>query len=293
MFTGLCAFPPTPSDADGVVDAEAFAMLIDRAASAGVDSICILGSTGGFVYLDPPQRARAVRIAVEACSGRVPIVAGIGAMRTRWCTALARDAEHAGADGLLLPPLAYLPLTEAEVVTHYMAVAGATGLPLCIYNNPSTTHFRFTGDLIGRLAGVPNIDAIKMPPGGDPAASLALLRATTPSGFKIGHSGDWEAAAALGAGMDAWFSVIAGLLPAPALRLTRAAQHGDIQQAQAIDAAFAPLWALFQTHGSFRLLSNIGDRLGLRLGDPPLPLQRVDREVASEIDACLAQLAAV
>lgn len=58
LFTGLSAFPLTPADAEGVIDTDALSVLVDRLASAGVDSICLLGSTGIYAYLDRAERAR-------------------------------------------------------------------------------------------------------------------------------------------------------------------------------------------------------------------------------------------
>lgn len=84
IFTGLSAFPPTPADEEGVVDTEALGALVDRLAVAGVDSVSVLGSTGTYAYLDRDQRNRAVTAAVEAAAGRVPVVAGVGALRTSW-----------------------------------------------------------------------------------------------------------------------------------------------------------------------------------------------------------------
>src|SRR6478735_3925693 len=115
VFSGLSAFPLTPADADGVVDTEAFAAMLERLVAAGVDSIAVLGSTGTYAYLERTERARALRAAVETIAGRVPLIAGIGSLRTSWSTELARDAERAGADALLLAPVSYTPLTEAEV----------------------------------------------------------------------------------------------------------------------------------------------------------------------------------
>ncbi len=59
--------------------------------------------------------------------------------------------------------MSYLPLTEAEVRAHVLAVVEATGLPLCLYNNPTTTRFTFSHALIAELAQVPGIAAVKMP----------------------------------------------------------------------------------------------------------------------------------
>ena len=240
LFTGLVAFPLTPADAGGTVDADAVALLVDRLAEAGTDSIGLLGSTGTYAYLNRVERSRAVTAAIEAAGGRVPVIVGIGALRTTWSQELAADAERLGAAGLFMAPMSYTPLTQGEVAHHYQAVASCSDLPLCIYNNPSTTHFAFPDGLIAELAAVPSITAIKMPlpDDGNYAAELARLRKHAPDTFKIGYSGDWGAAGSLLAGGDAWYSVVAGLLPAPALRLTRAAQAGRTAEAVALDFGF-------------------------------------------------------
>ena len=64
-ITGLSAFPITPSDADGRVEADALRRLLEPLAAAGVDSIGLLGSTGTYAYLSPDERRRAVEIAAE------------------------------------------------------------------------------------------------------------------------------------------------------------------------------------------------------------------------------------
>lgn len=292
LFTGLSAFPLTPADAEGVVDTAALGVLVDRLAAAGVDSIGLLGSTGIYAYLDRAERARAVASAVEAAGGRVPLIVGVGALRTSWAIGLACDAERAGASGVLVAPMSYAALTQSEAAAHYRAVAGSTALPLCVYNNPGTTNFTFSDALIGELATVPDIAAIKMPLAAhdDYAAELARLRGTTPDTFAIGYSGDWGAAPSLLAGGDAWYSVIAGLLPEAALRLTRAAQGGRKDEADALDATLEPLWELFRAHGSLRVMYAIADRLSLSVGDPPLPLKRVGSDVTAAIEAALDRL---
>lgn len=205
VFAGLSAFPLTPADKDGIVDVNALGVLVDRLARAGVDSISVLGSTGGYAYLDRDQRNRAVAAAVEAAAGRVPVVVGVGALRTSWAKELAIAAEYLGASGLLLAPMSYTQPTEREVEDHFQMVASATGLPLAIYNNPDTTNFAFSHALIARLAALPGIAAVKMPAltCGDYVSEISTLRARAPARFKIGYSGDWCAAPALLAGADA------------------------------------------------------------------------------------------
>lgn len=274
LFNGLSAFSITPTDAAGRVDTAALAGLLERIAKSGADSIGLLGSTGGYAFLSRDERRRAVGAAMESVGGKIPVIVGVGALRTDEAEALAHDAKAAGADGLLLAPMSYTPLTEKEVFQHMASVAVAGGLPLCIYNNPGTTRFVFSDILIAQLAKVDNIAAIKMPlpADGDFRSELVRLRAMTPAGFSIGYSGDWGAADSLLAGGDTWYSVIAGLLPTEALALTRAAQAGDRAEAECLDQAFQPLWDLFREFGSFRVMYAIADLLGLCRVAPPRPI---------------------
>nr|QQZ51776.1 dihydrodipicolinate synthase family protein [Phenylobacterium glaciei] len=224
IFQGLSAFPLTPASADGVVDVEALGALLERLVAAGVDSIGLLGSTGIYAYLEPSERRRAVAAAVEAVAGRTPLIVGVGTLRTDGAIALARDAEARGADGLLLAAVSYTPPTPTEVFGHYAAVAEATGLPICVYNNPTTTHVVLDDDLLGRLSRLATVAAVKMPlpKDGDVGADLARLRAATAEDFKIGYSADWGTAPALLAGADAFYSGVAGILPAPMVALAGA-----------------------------------------------------------------------
>jgi 4-hydroxy-tetrahydrodipicolinate synthase len=274
LFTGLSAFPITPTDASGRVDVAALTRLLERIHLAGADSIGLLGSTGGYAFLSRDERRRAVQTAMTRVGGKIPVIVGVGALRTDEAQALARDAKAAGADGLLLAPVSYTPLTEEEVYQHFATVAEAGELPLCIYNNPGTTKFTFSHGLIARLAKIANIVAVKMPlpQGGDFEGEMARLRRETPKGFAIGYSGDWGAAAGLLAGADAWYSVVAGLLPAEALSLTRAAQAGDAAEAERLDQKFQPLWSLFKEFGSFRLMYAIAEALDLCRIEPPRPI---------------------
>lgn len=273
MFTGLSAFPLTPMSEDGI-DEPAFAGLIQRLARAGVDSIGALGSTGSYAYLTLSERARVARLAVEHAGG-VPVIVGIGALRTRHVLELAEDAQQAGAAGLLLAPVSYQALTPDDVFGLYADVAASVSVPLVVYDNPGTTHVAFTDELYARIARLPNVGSIKIPgvpP--DPAVARARidrLRAMLPSHVTIGVSGDALAATGLNAGCDAWYSVIAGTLPARALTIMDAARAGGPELARQESDRLQPLWDLFATHGSLRVVAAIAERLGL-VSIPSLPL---------------------
>ncbi|MBX5132356.1 dihydrodipicolinate synthase family protein [Rhizobium lentis] len=292
LFEGLSAFPITPADASGRVDAAALAMLLQRIVDAGADSIGLLGSTGAYAFLTRDERRRAVETAIRTVGGRIPVIVGVGALRTDEAQVLAHDAKEAGADGLLLAPVSYVPLTGDEVFEHFATVTRSGGLPLCIYNNPSTTRFTFSSALIARLATVPNIAAIKMPlpANEDFKTELEDLRGKSPTGFSIGYSGDWGASSALLAGADAWYSVVAGVLPAEALALATAARAGNTEEVERLEKAFEPLWSLFKRFGSFRVMYRLVALLGIGDFEPPRPVRPIPDSAVPDVVQALNHL---
>ena len=292
MFHGLSAFPITPADEHGRVDTDALSALLQRLQGAGVDSVGLLGSTGTYAYLSRAERRRAVEAAARCLGGRTPIIVGVGALRTDDASNLARDAEAAGANGLLLAPVSYTPLTNDEVFQHFASVARATRLPICIYNNPSTTHFTFSPDLLKRIASITNVVAVKNPAPGpsEVASEINLLRSKLPPEFAIGYSADWNSPAALLAGADAWYSVVGGLLPEPTLKLTRAAQRRDEAEVERINCQFAQLWTLFKELSSLRVMYAAANALGLCHAQPPRPILPLSAEGERRVMAALSAL---
>lgn len=267
-FTGLSAFPLTPL-VDDKLDEAAYVRLIERLRAAGVDSIGALGSTGCYPYFSRNERATALRLATEY-SGAVPVIAGIGALRTRDVLWLAEDAQKAGVSALLLAPVSYHALTEDEVFDLFDAVTRELSVPLCVYDNPGTTHFTFSDALIARIAQLPNIGSIKIPPISAPQRA-ASLRAQIPAHITLGISGDASAVDGLRAGCGIWYSVLGGLFPEVALAISRAALTGDMAQARARSDALVPLWDLFKRYGgSLRVIATAAELLGA-VSAPCLP----------------------
>lgn len=265
MFTGLSAFPHTPLR-DDAFDEAAYVRLLERLTGAGVDSITALGSTGSYMYLDRDERRRVARAAVQN-AGEVPVIVGIGALRTSQVRTLADDAQEAGASAVLLAPVTYQALGDDEVFGLFEDITAGLSVPLVVYDNPGTTHVTFTDDLYARIAALSHVASIKIP--GVPAepdeatARVRRIRDRIPDTVTVGVSGDGAAATGLNSGCDAWYSVIAGTLPTPALTITRAALSGDHAAASAESARLEPLWELFAEYGSYRSTAAIAEHLGL------------------------------
>lgn len=290
-LTGLSAFPITPADADGRVDAPVLCRLIARLREATVDSIGLLGSTGTYAYLSRTERRRALNAALAEAGG-IPVLVGVGALRTDEAVRLAQDAKAAGAAAGLLAAVSYTPLTEDEVFEHVVAVGRASGLPLCLYDNPGTTHFRFTPELIGRLSRVPGIVAAKSPApeASEVAAHLASLRAAVPDGFSLGYSGDWNVVEGLLAGADAWFSVVAGLFPQTGMAIVDAVRRGNAEEARRLDARLRPLWDLFREFSSLRVIYACAGILGLMRAEAPRPILPLSGEARRRVAEVLETL---
>lgn len=290
---GLSAFPLTPLR-DDALDETAYADLVSRLATAGVDSITALGSTGAYAYFTLDERRRAARIAAEH-AGDVPLFVGVSALRTSHVLQLAEDAAQLGAAALLVAPMSYLPLTPDDVLGLYTEVA-AIGLPVIVYDNPGTTHFTFTDELYARIAQLPSIASIKIP--GVPLERataerrVSEVRAVVPSQVTIGVSGDASATMGLVAGCDGWYSVIAGTLPQVALGITRPAAMGDVDAALAASARLDPLWNLFARHGgSLRVVAAIAEHAGwVAQNCLPRPIRGLDAAARADVAAVVEQL---
>ncbi|MEV6343653.1 dihydrodipicolinate synthase family protein [Actinoplanes sp. NPDC051851] len=284
MIAGLSAFPLTPF-VDEEIDEASFAGLVTRLATAGVDSITVLGSTGSYAYLRRAERQRIAELGV-AHAGSVPVLAGIGGLRTRHVLEHAEDAQRAGVAGLLLAPVSYQPLTENDVFELFRAVSREVSVPVIVYDNPGTTHFRFTPELFARIAELPHIASIKVPgvPASAPASPPVFSPGFLPGTVTVGVAGDAFAAEGLAAGCVTWYSVLGGTLPGPALAITRAAQAGDHAGAAALSARLQPLWDLNAAYGSLRVIAAVAEHLGLvRRSSLPLPIQGLDDAARAEV----------
>lgn len=289
IFSGLSAFPVTPADEQGVVDCDFLGRLVERLAVKDVSSVGVLGSTGGYVYLSMQERKRAVECAVEA-AGNKPVVVGIGALRASEVYELAGHAERAGASGVLLAPVSYLPLTETDVTCLIEGAFESTALPICFYNNPVTTHYNLSEDLLIKLAERNLVTAVKNPPPVDHdfKGQMERLVARVPAGFSLGYSGDTRIAAALSAGSDAWYSVVGGTLPDLAISLWKA--RGNPDELQKLDSTLKPLWSAFDIYVSIRVVYEVVNMLGLGAVKLPQPLQPLDATACAQIESALVSL---
>lgn len=293
MFTGLSAFPLTPLNATGI-DEPALEAIVSGLREAKVDSIGALGSTGAYAYLDRAERARTIELTLES-AGDIPVLAGVGALRTRDVLHHVEDAQTLGVAAVLLAPMSYQPLRDEEVLGLFEDVTAQLSVPLVVYDNPTTTRVVFSDELHAQIASLPNVASIKIPPvSSDPHeahARVTGLRSKLPEHISLGISGDMVAAEGLIAGCDLWYSAIAGVLPQPCMALTRAALSGDMELARTISTQLDPLFEIMSRFGSFRVASAVAQELELvSEGSLPAPVQPLNAAARVEVRNALALL---
>src|SRR5215217_1930801 len=195
-FHGVLPALITPFTEDGsAVDAEALAAIVDRLVGAGVAGLVPGGSTGEFTTLSHGERRELVEATVEAAAGRVPVIAGSGALSTRETVQLSVHAERAGAAAVMIVPPFYDALAWRELLAHYTAVADAIDIPIMYYNLPSATGVTLTAAQLRELP----ITCLK-DTGGDATAATELIQTDGPT---LLNGWDTLTFAALAAGVRA------------------------------------------------------------------------------------------
>src|ERR671930_1636155 len=151
-FHGVLPALITPFTDDGdAIDTHALAKIVDRLVGAGVGGLVPGGSTGEFTTLTNAERRQLVEVTVEAAAGRVPVVAGTGALSTRETVELSVHAEQTGAAAVMIVPPFYEALSWRELLAHYQAVAGAITIPIMYYNLPGVSGVKLTSAQLAEL----------------------------------------------------------------------------------------------------------------------------------------------
>lgn len=151
MFKGSIPALVTPFTDAGLVDEAAFAAHVDWQIGEGSHGVVPVGTTGESPTLSHAEDNRVVEICIEAVAGRVPVIAGAGSNNTREAVDLARHAEKAGADAVLIVTPYYNKPTQKGMFAHFSAIAESIKLPIIIYNIPSRSVVDMTPETMGAL----------------------------------------------------------------------------------------------------------------------------------------------
>ncbi len=169
--------------ADGNIDEAALRALVDWQINEGIQALVPCGTTGESATLSTDERARVVRIVVDAARGRVPVIAGAGSNNTTQAIEYARMVKDAGATAHLQVTPYYNKPTQEGLFQHFKAIAEAVDLPMILYNVPGRTAVNMEPATTLRLAALPRIVGIKEACGN--LDQVKAITALAPEGFVV------------------------------------------------------------------------------------------------------------
>ena len=229
----------TPFRADGEVDHEALAGLVNWQIDQGIHGLVPAGTTGEGATLGDTEHQAVVRTVVEAADGRVPVIAGCGSNDTARTVSAARRVEAAGADGLLVVSPYYNKPNRSGMMEHYRSVSEATGLPMVIYNVPGRTAQNLGADWILELAEIPGVAAVKEASGD--LDQIATILDRRPLSLAVLSGDDPLCLPTLALGADGIISVVSNEAPGEMARMVDAALNGDYPSARELHYRLLPL----------------------------------------------------
>lgn len=285
MFTGSITALVTPMR-DGAVDEAAFRDHVEWQIAEGTHGLVPVGTTGETPTLSHDEHKRVVEICIETARGRVPVIAGAGSNNTREAIDLARFAEKAGADAVLVVTPYYNKPNQEGLYQHFKAINDAIGIPIIMYNIPPRSVIDMTPETMGRLRhDFKNIVGVKDATG--KVERVSEQRATCGKDF-IQLSGEDASALGFNAhGGVGCISVTSNVAPRLCAEFQAATLSGDSAKALELQDRLLPLHkAIFLepgVSGAKYALSRLGKVENVLRS----PLVTVEASTAEKIDAAL------
>jgi dihydrodipicolinate synthase/N-acetylneuraminate lyase len=264
---GILAAVTTPFTPDGAaVDEQLLRGHVDRLIAAGIHGLVPTGTSGEFTTLSPEEYRRVITLYVEAAQGRVPVVAGVGALATGEAVALAQHAERAGASAVMVVPPFYDPLDFAALKVFLTTVSDAISIPIVYYNVPGATGIRLSADEIAELGTIENVKYLKDTTGD--AVTLAELLAARSDEIKAFNGWDTLTFFGIASGAQASVWGAAGVVPELAVELWETlAEKGDLVAAREL---WKRLWTISAFLESVNYVAGLKAALEL-IGHPAGP----------------------
>jgi 4-hydroxy-tetrahydrodipicolinate synthase len=269
---GIIAYPITPFTADGGVDLPKYKELLERMIVAGVHAVAPLGSAGVLPYLSDAEREEITAATMEQVNGRIPVMIGVSGLTTERVIHHARYAEKRGASAVMIIPMSYWKLTEAEIFAHYNTVAGAINVPIMAYNNPATGGLDMDPVFLAKLLTIPNVTMIKESTG-DIARMHKLVQAAGPD-VAFYNGSNPLALDAFVAGATGWCTAAPNLIPQLNLDLYAAIQEGDLARALAVFRKQLPVLQFIVAGGLPRTVAAGLELMGIPAGHLRAPLMK-------------------
>ena len=228
IFKGAGVAIVTPMKANGEINYEKFAELIEFQIANGTDAIIVCGTTGESSTLSHEEHLDAIKFCAEKVAHRIPVVAGTGSNSTETAVYLSTEAEKYGVDGLLLVSPYYNKATQNGLYTHFKTIAESVKIPVILYNVPSRTGCNILPDTVIRLCNdVENIVGVKEASGN--ISQIARLAAKAKRKVDIYSGNDDQIVPILSLGGVGVISVLSNVAPRETHEICAKYFEGDVK----------------------------------------------------------------
>lgn len=288
-FEGIYTPVITPYYEDFSIDRESFAHMIEALVAAGVHGIVVAGTTGEYYAQTATERVALMRLAKDILGDRLPLLIGVGALRTEDAIDFAHAAKAVAADALLLGAPYYALPTERELALHALAIERAVDLPIMLYNYPGRTGAMMGAEFLDRIGRSPNFCAIKESSGD--INQLHLLARDYPH-IQLACGMDDQALEFFAWGARCWVCAGSNFLPYEHIGLYQACVvEGDFAKGRRIMSAMLPLMRNLEQGGKFVQSIKYGCTLaGLPAGVVRKPLRGLNKDEKRELEIVIRTL---
>ncbi|WP_192179668.1 dihydrodipicolinate synthase family protein [Mesorhizobium amorphae] len=291
-FEGVIPPVTTPLHADGSIDRDGFCTMLEHLVSSGVHAIIVGGTTGEYYSQTRDERVGLLKLARTIVNGRLPLIAGIGAIRTEDCIEyglLARDLKY---DGILIGSPYYAVPTQLELANHALSIDKAVNLPVMLYNYPGRTGTMMDFEFLDRVGRSTNFCAIKESSGS--MNQLHALARDYPH-IDLFCGMDDQALEFFAWGAKGWVCGAGNCLPEEHLALYNACViENDYVKGRQIMSALLPLMRVLEQGGKFVQSIKYGCELaGLPAGPVRRPMRDLDESQKRELEVTIRTLKAV
>ncbi len=238
-WRGVFPAVTTQFRADYSVDYEATGKVMANLVRDGVGGMVVCGTVGENGSLTRAERVGVLEAARGVAAGKVPVIAGIAETTTQFAIEMAREAQRAKVDGLMvMPPLVY-SAKPRETAAFYRDVAMATDLPIMVYNNPPIYRTDVTPQILASLADCDTIVCIKESSGD--TRRFTDIRNLTGDRFMLFAGLDDTIVESVMLGAQGWVSGMSNVFPEQGNRLFKLAAEGKFAELRPLYDWFMPL----------------------------------------------------
>ncbi len=277
IFTGAAVALITPMHEDGSINYEEMERIVNDQINHGTDAIVICGTTGEASTMTHEEHIETIKACVEMTKKRVPVIAGSGSNCTDTAIFLSREAQKAGADGLLVVSPYYNKATQKGLKQHFTAVAGSVDIPIILYNIQGRTGVNIQPKTIAELAKeVDNIVAVKEASGD--LSQMMTLMAMTQGDLDVYSGNDDQIVPITALGGKGVISVLSHVAPQDTHDIVAKMMAGDVKGSSELQLKYIPvIHALFSEVNPIPVKAAM-NMLGYNVGSLRMPLTEMEDE---------------